>query len=71
MEYSREDSLRAWEANADFWDSYMGDQSNQFHREAVRPGVTELLDPRPGDFITRRIWRNAARGWSLLTIRPE
>ena len=51
MEYSREDSLRAWEANADFWDSYMGDQSNQFHREAVRPGVTELLDPRPGDFI--------------------
>lgn len=51
MDYSREDSLRAWEANAGFWDSYMGDCSNDFHREVVRPGVSELLGFQPGDFI--------------------
>ncbi len=45
------DSLQAWEANAEFWDNFMGDASNQFHRETVRPKVTELLAPRKGDFI--------------------
>ena len=36
-DYSVEDSLRAWETNADFWDESMGDASNRFHREVVRP----------------------------------
>ncbi len=45
------DSLSAWEANAEFWDSYMGDDSNRFHREVVRPRVTELLHPQKGDWI--------------------
>lgn len=49
--HSNEDSLQAWEANAAFWDSCMGDESNQFHREVVRPRVTELLNPQKGDFI--------------------
>lgn len=45
------DSLFAWEANAEFWDDYMGDESNRFHREVVRPKVTELLNPQKDDFI--------------------
>ena len=42
--YSIEDSSKAWEANAQFWDNRMGDESNQFHREVIRPKVSELLD---------------------------
>lgn len=40
--YSVSESLKAWEANAKFWDDNMGEHSNQFHREVVRPKVTEL-----------------------------
>ena len=29
----------------------MGDESNEFHREVVRPKVTELLSPDPSDYI--------------------
>lgn len=39
------DSREAWEANAVFWDAAMGDASNAFHRQTVRPGVTDLLNP--------------------------
>lgn len=41
----------AWETNAVFWDSCMGDESNPFHREVVRPRVSELLEPQPGELI--------------------
>lgn len=50
-DYSVADSLRAWEANAAFWDESMGDASNRFHREAVRPRVSELLDVQAGELI--------------------
>lgn len=43
--------LYAWETNAEYWDDYMGDESNVYHRELVRPAVTELLDPSPGERI--------------------
>lgn len=43
--------LPAWEANAEHWDDYMGDDSNEWHRDLVRPGVTALLDPHPGERI--------------------
>lgn len=39
MKYTLEDSLKAWEANAEFWDTAMGDKSNEFHRKTVRPKV--------------------------------
>ena len=29
----------------------MGDESNAFHREVVRPKVTDLLSPNPADYI--------------------
>ncbi len=50
-DYSLEYSLKIWEANAEYWDGYMGDESNDFHRDVVRPKVTELLVPGAGDFI--------------------
>ena len=40
-----EESKKIWEKNAQFWDNAMGDESNEFHREVVRPKVTELLSP--------------------------
>ncbi len=49
--YSLAKSLYAWEANAAFWDDHMGDESNRFHREVVRPKVSELLNVQPDDFI--------------------
>lgn len=50
-EYSVEESLKAWQENAQFWDNSMGDDSNQFHREVIRPKVSELLDIKEDDFI--------------------
>ncbi len=38
-----EESKKIWEKNAQFWDDAMGDESNEFHREVVRPKVTELF----------------------------
>ena len=32
-----EESKKIWEENAQFWDNAMGDESNEFHREAPRP----------------------------------
>ena len=49
--YSVDESLKAWEANAEFWDQRMGDESNEFHREVIRPKVSELLDIKADDFI--------------------
>ena len=46
-----EESKKIWEKNAQFWDNAMGDESNEFHREVVRPKVTELLSPNPEDYI--------------------
>jgi len=48
---SHHESLHAWDANADFWDAKMGDESNVFHREIVRPHTESLLDVQPNDFI--------------------
>lgn len=46
-----DDGLFAWESNADFWDEKMGDESNDFHRNLVRPHVDFLLDVNNGDLI--------------------
>ncbi|MDD4796725.1 MAG: class I SAM-dependent methyltransferase [Eubacteriales bacterium] len=45
---THDDSRARWEANADFWDARMGDESNFFHRQIVRPGTEALLDVQPG-----------------------
>ena len=46
-----EESKKIWNQNAEFWDNAMGDDSNEFHRDVVRPKVTELLSPNPTDYI--------------------
>ncbi|WP_313892390.1 class I SAM-dependent methyltransferase [Psychrobacillus sp.] len=46
-----EESRIAWETNADFWDDKMGDQSNYFHCNIVRPRTESLLETQQGDFV--------------------
>lgn len=46
-----EESKKIWNQNAEFWDNAMGNDSNDFHREVVRPKVTELLTPNHTDYI--------------------
>ncbi len=43
--------LTAWETNAAFWDERMGDESNDFHRDLVRPHTEELLDICQGELV--------------------
>ncbi len=47
----KENGLKAWEENAEFWDTYMGDESNYFHRDIVRPNVEKLLEINESDFL--------------------
>ncbi len=51
MHHSVEESKAIWNENAEFWDNAMGDESNDFHRQVVRPKVTKLLNPQPTDYI--------------------
>lgn len=46
-----EESKERWERNAEFWDDYMGDESNRFHRELIRPYTEQLLDVKRGQFV--------------------
>lgn len=51
MENKFLDNKSIWNENAEFWDNAMGDNSNEFHRNTVRPKVTELLFPNKEDYI--------------------
>ncbi len=46
-----DNGLSAWEQNAEFWDDYMGDNSNNFHRDVVRPDVEKMLAVNKEDII--------------------
>lgn len=46
-----DNGLMAWEENAEFWDNEMGDESNFFHCDIVRPTVEEFLQVSNSDFI--------------------
>jgi 2-polyprenyl-3-methyl-5-hydroxy-6-metoxy-1,4-benzoquinol methylase len=46
-----EESRSRWEAVAAFWDEYMGEHDNRFHREIVRPKTEELLAVEAGQTI--------------------
>ncbi len=43
--------LDAWEQNAAFWDKQMGDESNYFHRDIVRPDVERMLNIQSDDLV--------------------
>jgi hypothetical protein len=45
------ESKDRWETNAEFWDDYMGDESNRFHRELIRPYTEELLQIKQGHAV--------------------
>ncbi len=47
----KDNGLSAWEDNAEFWDGQMGDESNYFHRDIVRPSVDKLLCIHKGDLV--------------------
>ncbi len=47
----KDNGLTAWEQNAEFWDNQMGDESNFFHRDIVRPYVEELLQINAQDMV--------------------
>ncbi len=46
-----DNGLKAWQDNAEFWDWQMGDESNFFHRDIVRPSVDKLLEINSEDFV--------------------
>lgn len=46
-----DESKSRWDRNAEFWDDYMGDESNRFHRELIRPYTEELLQIQQGEFV--------------------
>ncbi|OEC85628.1 MULTISPECIES: class I SAM-dependent methyltransferase [Methanobacterium] len=46
-----DESKKRWEKNADFWDNKMGEYSNQFHREIIRPETERLLSISPEDKV--------------------
>ncbi len=47
----KDNGLAAWEENAEFWDEQMGDESNFFHCDIVRPNVEKLLAINENDFV--------------------
>jgi len=46
-----DESRSRWETNADYWDNRMGDHSNHFHCNVVRPHTEELLNIQAGDLV--------------------
>lgn len=46
-----QDSQARWDMNAEFWDDYIGEESNQFHRELIRPYTEKLLNIEGGETI--------------------
>ncbi|MBS4177465.1 class I SAM-dependent methyltransferase [Lederbergia citrea] len=46
-----QDSQSRWNENAEYWDDYLGEQSNQFHRELIKPHTEKLLNVREGQTI--------------------
>jgi 2-polyprenyl-3-methyl-5-hydroxy-6-metoxy-1,4-benzoquinol methylase len=47
---SKED-LKIWDTNAEFWDNKMGENSNRYHNQIVRPLTEKYLDITAGDFV--------------------
>ncbi len=46
-----DDSQSRWDEIAAFWDDYMGEHSNRFHREIIRPKTEELLEVKEGQIL--------------------
>ncbi len=47
----KDNGIESWETNAEFWDEQMGDESNYFHCDIVRPNVEKLLEINENDLV--------------------
>ena len=57
-------SREAWDANAEVWDSRMGDEGNDFFRILQWPVIVSFLDLQPGQRLLRdglRLLRKSGR----------
>ena len=50
-DYPHQFTRDAWEANAEVWDTRMGDEGNDFFNLLCWPTLAVLLDPQPGQHI--------------------
>ncbi len=50
MDFS-DNGKQAWEVNAQFWDTHMGDDSNSFHNDLVIPATLSFLELNEQDHI--------------------
>jgi 2-polyprenyl-3-methyl-5-hydroxy-6-metoxy-1,4-benzoquinol methylase len=50
IQQANEETRRAWDANASFWDQKMG-EGNDFANQLCWPSILHLLDPQPGQRI--------------------
>ena len=48
---ANQDSVDAWQANAEFWDALQGDDGNYWQRTLVFPPTMELLQPLPATLL--------------------
>jgi 2-polyprenyl-3-methyl-5-hydroxy-6-metoxy-1,4-benzoquinol methylase len=46
-----EESQTRWNNIAEYWDDYMGEKSNRWHRELIRPNTEKLLDIKEGQTV--------------------
>lgn len=49
--HHNDESIGAWEANAEFWDEVQGDEGNYWQRTLVFPTTLELLQPLPATLL--------------------
>ncbi|MGN7384441.1 class I SAM-dependent methyltransferase [Paenibacillus sp. SAFN-117] len=45
------DSQKRWEENASYWDERMGEESNSFYRDLIRPHTERLLEVQAGQRV--------------------
>lgn len=51
ISHQNQTSIAAWNANALFWDAYMGDAGNEFYQLLELPALQRLVDPQPNEHI--------------------
>jgi ubiquinone/menaquinone biosynthesis C-methylase UbiE len=61
----------AWEANAEIWDSRMGDEGNDFFNILCWPTLALLLDPQPGQHILDIACGNGLTSRRLATLGAQ
>ena len=61
---------RIWDANADFWDSRMG-EGNSFHKHLIEPSQLRMLDPKPDDLILDVACGNGQFARKMATLGAE